>query len=223
MKRPLKLLIIEDSPDDAELLLRQLKASGFQPDSERVEQADALIGALTRRSWDLVISDWTMPRLRGRDALAIVRAADEEVPFIIVSGTVGEHNAVEAMRAGAQDYVLKGNLARLPPAVERELRERKARALFPAGVQQRLVLDSLAEGIYTVDLQGNCTMANAACLRMLGYRDEGELLGTALDGEILRRKDGSHFPAAIRSLPLLRDGERIGAVVSFVEMSPSSR
>jgi DNA-binding NtrC family response regulator len=128
MSRPLKLVIIEDSPDDTELLLRELKASGFEPEHERVEEAGSLIAALARRSWDLVISDWSMPRLRGRDALAIVRAAQPDLPFIIVSGTVGEHNAVEAMRAGAQDYVLKGNLSRLPPAVERELRESEVRA-----------------------------------------------------------------------------------------------
>ncbi len=128
MSRPLKLVIIEDSPDDTELLLRELKASGFEPEHERVEEPGPLIAALARLSWDLVISDWSMPRLRGRDALAIVRAAQPDLPFIIVSGTVGEHNAVEAMRAGAQDYVLKRNLSRLPPAVERELRESEVRA-----------------------------------------------------------------------------------------------
>jgi PAS domain S-box-containing protein len=128
MSRPLKVVIIEDSPDDTELLVRELMASGFEPEHERVEEAGPLIAALARHSWDLVISDWSMPRLRGRDALAIVRAAQPDLPFIIVSGTVGEHNAVEAMRAGAQDYVLKGNLSRLPPAVERELRESEVRA-----------------------------------------------------------------------------------------------
>ncbi len=386
MKSPLRVLLVEDSETDAKLILHTLghARGGREIEFERVEEGGALIAALGRRTWDLVISDWTMPRFGGRDALAIVKAAQPDLPFIIVSGTVGEHNAVEAMRAGAQDYVLKGNLTRLPPAVERELREsivrashrraqealresearyrvlfensplpkwlfdveslrllavndaavrtygysreeflrmtikdirppgevestvqeiarlgpdsqtvgvgkhqkkdgtlidveisghnlaledgvtklvvaqdvterlRAERALRASEERLRLVLDSTGEGIYGVDTQGNCTLANAACLRMLGCGQESDLLGrnmhavahhtredgtpypleecsifrsglsgdgAVLDDEILWRKDGSHFPAELRSFPLHRDGARVGAVVSFVDIS----
>src|SRR5690242_18321331 len=124
----LRVLLVEDSETDARLAAQALQRAGHELELERVETADALVAALARHPWDVVIAEWTMPLFRGRDALQLVRAAQPDVPFIIVSGTIGEHNAVEAMRAGAQDYVLKGNLVRLPPAVERELRESKVRA-----------------------------------------------------------------------------------------------
>lgn len=128
MSRPLRLLLVEDSDDDAALLLREIKRLGFAPTVRRVETAEALGAALQEAAWDLVLCDYTLPELDAPRALAIVRASGKDLPFIIVSGTIGEEKAVESMRAGAHDFVLKDRLARLGPAVDRELTEAALRA-----------------------------------------------------------------------------------------------
>ena len=127
MSVPLRALIIEDSEDDAQLLVRELRRGGYEPAVERVDSSAALERALWRAQWDIVFGDYSMPHFSGTDALAIVRKRSGDVPFIFVSGTIGEDTAVAAMRAGAQDYVVKGNLKRLLPAVERELRDARER------------------------------------------------------------------------------------------------
>jgi two-component system, cell cycle sensor histidine kinase and response regulator CckA len=127
MNEPLNVLMVEDSASDAKLIVYELGRTGRVVDFERVENADALRSALDRRSWDLVLSDSSMPSFGARAALAIVQEASLDVPFIIVSGTIGEEAAVEAMRAGARDFVLKDQLARLNPAVEREILARSVR------------------------------------------------------------------------------------------------
>src|SRR5689334_8493256 len=100
----MNVLLVEDAPSDAKLVVRELERGGYAVSSLRVETADALRAALAGREWDLVISDWRMPELDAREALAIVLAHDPDMPFIIVSGTVGEDIAVDAMRAGARDF-----------------------------------------------------------------------------------------------------------------------
>ncbi|MHB1238237.1 MAG: putative bifunctional diguanylate cyclase/phosphodiesterase [Gallionella sp.] len=121
--KPLRVLIVEDSEDDAELLLRELRRGGYAPDYERVETHQAMDEALSRQSWDLIVSDYAMPQFNGLQALTLARDMGRDIPFIILSGTIGEEIAVEAMRAGAHDYVMKGKIARLLPAIERELRD----------------------------------------------------------------------------------------------------
>jgi two-component system cell cycle sensor histidine kinase/response regulator CckA len=138
MQASIRLLIVEDSEDDAALLLLLLGQAGYEIKSERVESARSLAKALIQK-WDLVISDHSMPHLSGTEALTAVRAMDADVPFIFVSGTIGEEAATDAMRHGAQDYVMKSNLKRLVPAVQRELRdatERKERKRLDRRVQQ---------------------------------------------------------------------------------------
>ncbi|MCR4304292.1 MAG: EAL domain-containing protein [Gallionella sp.] len=120
---PLRVLIIEDSEADAELLLHDLRHGGYAPAYERVETPDGLSDALSRQSWDLIISDYAMPCFNGLQALKLVQEKGYDIPFIIVSGSIGEDVAVEAMRAGAHDYLMKGHTARLLPAIARELRE----------------------------------------------------------------------------------------------------
>lgn len=127
MGTSLRVLIIEDSPEDTELLIRELCAGGYDPTYERVETSAALVAALNKQTWDIVLSDYSMPHLTGAEALARVREREMDMPFIVVSGTIGEEAAVEAMKAGAQDYVLKGNIARLLPSVERQLHEAAVR------------------------------------------------------------------------------------------------
>jgi len=138
MQTSIRLLIIEDSEDDAALQLLLLRQAGFQIKSERVYSAKGVAQALVK-DWDLVISDHSMPQFSGTEALKMVRAMDPDVPFIFVSGTIGEDAATDAMRTGAQDYVMKTNLKRLVPAVQRELRdaaERKERRRLDRRVQQ---------------------------------------------------------------------------------------
>jgi signal transduction histidine kinase len=126
MATPLRALIVEDSENDCILLLSILQRGGYAVEYKRVDTATSLKATLDD-PWDIVISDFSMPGFRGTDALSIVRDRGIDVPFIFLSGTIGEDMAVSAMKAGAQDYVIKGNVARLLPAIQRELREADAR------------------------------------------------------------------------------------------------
>ena len=128
MNQPVKVLIVEDSEDDAKLALRALRHGGFDPTYRRVQTAAELATALAGERWDAVISDFQMPGFTGMDALGIFRSTALDIPFILVSGTIGEEIAVDAMKAGASDYVMKANLVRLAPALERELKETQMRA-----------------------------------------------------------------------------------------------
>ncbi|HEV8337060.1 MAG TPA: response regulator [Candidatus Polarisedimenticolia bacterium] len=127
MGTPIRVLIVEDCEDDADLLVRELRRGGYEPIWERVDTPEAMAAAVSGQSWDIVISDYSMPRFSAPDALALTLERKLNVPFIIVSGTVGEEVAVEAMRAGAHDYILKGRLTRLCTAVARELRDSEIR------------------------------------------------------------------------------------------------
>ena len=126
-RKLLRLLVAEDSEDDLVLLLRMIRQGGYEPEYTWVASADAMRAALAEGNWDIVIADHSMPGFGGLEALRISRQVDPDVPFLLVSGTVGEEVAVEAMRSGARDYVMKGNLARLAPAIERELTEAASR------------------------------------------------------------------------------------------------
>src|SRR6185312_16261984 len=123
----LRTLMIEDSDDDALLIIRALQSDDYVPEVERVEYADALEESLRRRAWDVVLCDYNLPGFSADAALGIVREYDPDLPFIIVSGTIGEEAAVEMVRAGAHDYIFKGNLTRLQPAVSREVKEAQVR------------------------------------------------------------------------------------------------
>ena len=127
MRVPLRVLLVEDSEDDATLVLLELNRGGWEVAHERVETAEAMIAALAARPWDMIISDYSMPYFNGMAALAVASKRASDLPFILVSATVGEDVAVHAMKAGANDYLVKGNLRRLGPAVERELREAEIR------------------------------------------------------------------------------------------------
>jgi len=123
----LKVIIVEDSEDDLMLLLRALKKGGFETVYVRVETEEGLRQALENEQWQMVISDHAMPRFSAPEALKVLKESGRDIPFIIVSGTIGEEIAVAAMKAGAHDYILKDKLARLAPAVERELRDAAVR------------------------------------------------------------------------------------------------
>src|SRR5215208_7417084 len=123
----LRILLIEDSEDDARLVLREIQRSGYEVEFERVETADAMRAALARQTWDLIICDFSLPHFSAPNALELLKKSDYDLPFIIVSGTIGEESAVNALKAGAHDFIIKGKFARLGPALERELREAQVR------------------------------------------------------------------------------------------------
>jgi PAS domain S-box-containing protein len=175
----LRVLMVEDSPTDAKLVVRELERMA-RIEFERVDTPKAMRAAL-ERSWDLIISDWSMPKFSAPAALTVLKEKGLDVPFIIVSGTVGEDKAVEAMRSGAHDYVLKDNLGRLTPAVERELREcqgRAARRKAEAALREsetrfRRLAESGIIGIVVSDPDGCVLEANDVFLKMIGFsKDE---------------------------------------------------
>lgn len=184
LNRPLQVLIVEDSENDAMLLELELERAGFTPHCERVETAGAMAAALSRQIWDLVVADYVMPSFNGLAALAMVKEKNLDIPFIIVSGHITDDTAVGAMKAGAHDYVMKDNLARLGPAVDRELREaevRRARRRSEERLKaehafRQAIENSVPSGITAVDLDGRQTYVNPAFCVMVGW-SEAELVG----------------------------------------------
>ena len=162
MDTPLRVLIVEDSAADTELLVRELERGGYRVASERVHTAAALQDALAHSAWDVVVSDYDMPMFSGPAALAILQATGLDIPFIMISGTIGEEIAVSALKAGAHDFLVKGRLARLIPAIERERREVEVRreraraqdALRLSEAQYRSLVDGAVFGIYQVTASG---------------------------------------------------------------------
>src|SRR3954463_13738610 len=120
MSTVLRALIVEDSEVDAELLLAELRRAGYDVTFERVETAAAMTTGLAHGPWDLVLSDYSLPTFSGPAALEVLKASGLDLPFIIISGTIGEETAVSALKSGANDFLVKGRLARLAPAIERE-------------------------------------------------------------------------------------------------------
>jgi PAS domain S-box-containing protein len=180
MTTPLRLLLVEDSEDDACLVVRELERGGFGVSVTRIESEAELTRALEARDgWDLVISDYALPQFDAPRALGIVRGRDLDVPFIIVSGAVDEATAVDSMKAGAQDFIVKDRLARLVPAVARELGEAGARsakrraeqALRISEMRFRRLAESGMIGVAITDTSGAVLEANEAFLQILGYSE----------------------------------------------------
>jgi PAS domain S-box-containing protein len=127
MTRSLRILVVEDSENDTRLIVREIQHGGYEVEFERVETRPAMQDLLTKRDWDVIVSDYSMPRFSAMAALETLKASGRDLPFIIVSGTIHEETAITALKAGAHDFLLKGKLARLVPAIERELREAEIR------------------------------------------------------------------------------------------------
>src|SRR5512147_1445330 len=120
MKRPVRLLIIEDNEDDSLLEIEEIKNNGLEIIYERVDNLLSLKEALNLRTWDCILSDYSLPGFSGLDALSVLKESGKDIPFILISGAIGEEIAVNAMKAGANDYIMKNNLSRLVPVMERE-------------------------------------------------------------------------------------------------------
>lgn len=182
--RQLTVLIVEDSENDAMLLELELERAGYRLSCYRVDTAEAMAQALQEHRFDVVIADYVMPNFNGLAALALVKDHGLDLPFIIVSGHITDDTAVAAMKAGAHDYVMKDNLARLGPAVARELREAEVRherrrseeKLKIESTFRQAIENSVPSGITAVDLEGRQTYVNPAFCAMVGWK-ESELVG----------------------------------------------
>jgi two-component system cell cycle sensor histidine kinase/response regulator CckA len=184
MPKPLRALFVEDNENDALLVARALTRGGFEVSWERVETREGMAAALDRGPWDLIISDFRMPQFSASEAVALYRERGQDTPFILVSGTVGEKQAVDALKAGAHDFFLKHELTLLPPAVERELREAENRRAWREAEKEReesraatlaekafseALLDSLPGIFFLVDEEGKFLRWNRSLVRTLGY------------------------------------------------------
>ena len=205
MNKVLNILVIEDSQDDTELIIEDLTRAGFAPTFERVETLDGLNIALKKSSWDVIIADYTLPEFKAPQALRVVQTMGLDIPFIVVSGTIGEITAVDMMKAGAHDYIMKGNIVRLAPAVEREVREargrkerRKAEEIARGFNSQRhtehtfrALLESAPDAMVIVDKEGRIILINTQTQKIFGY-ERDELMGKPVEILVPARYRAQH-------------------------------
>ncbi|SCY34531.1 sigma-54-dependent Fis family transcriptional regulator [Desulfoluna spongiiphila] len=212
MTQKLCVLIVEDSEDDAFLILRKLRRDGLKAHCERVDSEEDMRDALAARRWDVIISDYDLPGFGGIEALALWKASGMDIPFIMVSGVLGEDVAVEVMKEGAHDYLIKDRLDRLVPAIQRELRDaanrRKRmvveRALDRSEVQYRLLTEQIADGI-SLTQNGKYLFVNSAFAELFGYPDTECLVGQAAFGHLVQDQQDSVL-AWVRQLEAGGDG-----------------
>jgi PAS domain S-box-containing protein len=184
-KTTLRVVNIEDNESDSALVTYHLKQGPFQIQIHRVENAKDFIAALAQGHWDLILADYSLPRFSAPEALEILKASGLDLPFIVVSGTIGETRAIEMMKAGAHDFILKGDFARLVPCVQREVNEAKNRAARKAAEAQlveseanfRLLADSMPQIVWTSDENSLITYANKGWYDYTGLTPE-QTLGT---------------------------------------------
>ena len=184
MKKPLQVLQVEDSESDAAMVVRLLSQAGYDVHHERVENAEEMQAALDRQSWDVIIADFALPQFDAPSALTLLQQTGLDIPFIVISGTVGEELAVTMMKAGAHDYLMKDKLLRLVPAVEREIREAQTRRkhwqaqaeLQASELRFRALIEHSADVITTLTMDGIVLYASPAVSRVLGYQPD-EIVG----------------------------------------------
>ena len=226
MSEPLELLLVEDSESDAGLILRQLRRAGYDIHAARVETAEQMRAALAEQSWHLVICDHSMPQFDSPAALAVLQQAGGDIPFIIVSGTIDEDLAVAMMRAGAHDYLNKANLARLAPAVARELREaqvRRARRQAEEEVARQArewqaTFDATNDVIWVLDRELRIVRANRTTERIL-RRTVAELLGQPCCDIMHEGQAGTECPARRMQASLHREVAEVQWNACWYELS----
>jgi PAS domain S-box-containing protein len=174
------VLLVEDSEEDAVLLERELRRGGYRAEVVRVQTPEDMKQALDEQRWDLVVSDYNLPRFSGLDALGVLHQSGQDLPFVIVSGTVGEARAIELMRAGAHDFVMKDQMGRFVPVIDRELREAQHRrerrraeeALRASEARYRELFENANDLVFTLGLDGRFTSLNRAGEISTGYTPE---------------------------------------------------
>jgi PAS domain S-box-containing protein len=240
MKTSLRALIVEDSEFDAQMMVSLLRKGGYEVTAERVETKSALRAALQNKNWDIILADYNLPDFNALAALQILRETALDLPFIIVSGGIGEDIAVETMKAGAHDYLMKGNLSRLLPAVERELREAAnragqrgaKRALQESELRYRLLWEASPDAVILMDMESRIHFANPAVKQVFGYAPE-EIIGQSLTLLQPERLRAAHLAGLQRYLQTgikklnwratetvgrRKDGAEIPIEVSFTDM-----
>jgi PAS domain S-box-containing protein len=215
----LHVLMVEDSEDDALLIIRELKKGGYNPVHERVETAAAMKKALQEKQWDIILCDYKIPKFSGAHAIALLQETNIDIPLIIVSGTIGEETALECMRSGAHDYIMKNNLSRLCLAVGRELEEAEVRVqrkrmgedLEESENKYRLSFENVTDVIYTIDKDLNILSVSPSVERVLGYKPQ-DFIGHPVSalGNILTPES---FEQAIANISVILKGETISLMV----------
>ena len=240
MKPPLRVLVVEDSEFDAQIMITLLRKGGYDVTFARVENAETLRTALKEQAWHLILADYNLPAFSAPAALDVLKESGLDLPFIIVSGGIGEDIAVASMKAGAHDYLMKGNLHRLAPAVDRELREAANRAsqreakkaVVESELRYRLLWETCPDAVVLVDPDGCIRFANPAVRGVFGYAVEeviGQQLGILLPERLRagplagfeRFLQSGHSKVNIRAVETVgrrKDGTEIPIEVSFSDM-----
>lgn len=216
-KPPLHVLVVEDSEFDARILVAQLRTGGWPVSFQRVASADTLRAALEAQPWELILCDHTMPGFSAPEALKLLQGTGLDIPFIIISAGIEEGVAIEAMKAGAQDFLKKGDTGRLIPAVQRELREaavRRARREAEAALQEselryRSVWENSTDAVVLLDLSGHIRFANPAVQAVFGWAP-GELAGQTLDALQPVDLPAGHWWTAMRAAGRAKSDETLG-------------
>jgi PAS domain S-box-containing protein/putative nucleotidyltransferase with HDIG domain len=203
MGRPLRVLLIEDSPADATLIERSLREGGYEPSLLRVDSPETLNAALDRQGWDVVLADYSLPRLRGPEAIQIVSRKQPNVPLILVTGSLSEEEAVAALRGGARDFLSKGKLARLAPAVERELEEARVREERRKAEKrirfQAEILSQMHEAVVVTDRDWAVTYWNHVAESLYGLT-ASQAFGRPLEQIVVCRMDPDQRQAREQAL-----------------------
>jgi PAS domain S-box-containing protein len=244
-KVPLRALIVEDSEFDARMLLSVLRKGGYDPAHRRVQTAEEMRQALAAQPWDVILADYNMPEFSAPEALKVLQASGLDIPFLIVSGGIGEDIAVAAMKAGAHDYLMKGNLARLAPAVERELREAAVRAarrhaeasLRESELRYRQLWETATDAVLLMDEDLVVSFANPAVQEVFG-RAPAEVVGRSLQSLGIRLVWGieqadldpaavkdiiQHKRRAVEGITRRPDGAEVALGVAFSAMELQGR
>jgi two-component system sensor histidine kinase UhpB len=259
MPAALRMLHIEDRQDDADLIRLDLEAAGYEIGCLRVETAAEMKEALIAQNWDVIICDYNLPAFDAIRALGILRESGKDIPFIIVSSYIGEEAAVALMKAGAHDYVMKDHLARLAPAIEREVKEAEERRLRRQAEEtskqhEKLLRDitsAVGEGLLVQNMAGRLLFMNPEAERLLGWsehelvaldvhesihylrsdgsplpREQCSILNLVRQGrpyhnrdDVFVRKDGTVFPVAYVSTPIIDNGQIFAIVIAFHDIT----
>ena len=178
MNEVLKVLLVEDSTVDAELILDKLSETGYQVDQGLVDNALEMRKLLSERQWDIVLCDYSMPGFNPFEALNILREFNIDIPFIVISGTIGEENVIKLMKAGCHDCIMKFNMTRLPGVISREIEEarikKENRTLKERLQKYQILAEKANDAMFFVDKEGNILEVNDAAIKTYGYTQKGD-------------------------------------------------